>query len=54
MWRSQGKLAINIEQENTYQGSDWGLLVQGFVTAIANPKGWAFMVSLLPLLLINR
>lgn len=48
MWRSRGKLAINIEQENTYQGSDWGLLVQGFVTAIANPKGWAFMVSLLP------
>lgn len=24
------------------------LMVQGFVTAIANPKGWAFMVSLLP------
>ncbi|EGQ8388549.1 TPA: LysE family translocator [Vibrio cholerae] len=48
MWRSRGKLAINIEQKNTYQGSDWGLLVQGFVTAIANPKGWAFMVSLLP------
>ncbi|MCE7610718.1 LysE family transporter, partial [Vibrio fluvialis] len=31
-----------------YQGSDWGLIVQGFVTAIANPKGWAFMISLLP------
>lgn len=24
------------------------LMIQGFVTAIANPKGWAFMVSLLP------
>lgn len=24
------------------------LMVQGFVTAIANPKGWAFMISLLP------
>jgi homoserine/homoserine lactone efflux protein len=24
------------------------LAVQGFVTAIANPKGWAFMISLLP------
>lgn len=22
--------------------------MQGFVTAIANPKGWAFMISLLP------
>lgn len=21
---------------------------QGFITAIANPKGWAFMISLLP------
>ncbi|WJG10320.1 LysE family translocator [Aliiglaciecola sp. LCG003] len=24
------------------------LISQGFVTAIANPKGWAFMISLLP------
>lgn len=24
------------------------LFLQGFVTAIANPKGWAFMVALLP------
>lgn len=24
------------------------LLTQGFVTAIANPKGWAFMIALLP------
>jgi len=24
------------------------LALQGFVTAIANPKGWAFMISLLP------
>lgn len=24
------------------------LMTQGFVTAIANPKGWAFMISLLP------
>lgn len=24
------------------------LVMQGFVTAIANPKGWAFMISLLP------
>ncbi|MGF1721109.1 LysE family translocator [Vibrio kyushuensis] len=48
MWRSKGKLAINLdEQEQTKQG-DWDLVVQGFVTAIANPKGWAFMISLLP------
>ncbi|MFT5669799.1 MAG: homoserine/homoserine lactone efflux protein [Glaciecola sp.] len=24
------------------------LILQGFVTAVANPKGWAFMISLLP------
>jgi threonine/homoserine/homoserine lactone efflux protein len=23
-------------------------MLQGFITAIANPKGWAFMISLLP------
>ena len=26
----------------------WGLVSQGFVTAVSNPKGWAFMISLLP------
>jgi threonine/homoserine/homoserine lactone efflux protein len=24
------------------------LISQGYVTAVANPKGWAFMVSILP------
>ncbi len=48
MWRSRGKLAINIEQQDSAPQSDWDLVVQGFVTAIANPKGWAFMISLLP------
>lgn len=28
--------------------SNAALVSQGFITAIANPKGWAFMVSLLP------
>ncbi|NVD08709.1 LysE family translocator [Vibrio sp. JPW-9-11-11] len=48
MWRSRGKLAINLEQQTDAVHSDWDLVVQGFVTAIANPKGWAFMISLLP------
>ncbi|CED57487.1 LysE family translocator [Aliivibrio wodanis] len=48
MWRSKGKLAMNADQADMPQGKDWDLVVQGFVTAIANPKGWAFMVSLLP------
>lgn len=48
MWRSKGKLAMSSEPTKTPKGKDWDLVVQGFVTAIANPKGWAFMVSLLP------
>lgn len=46
--RSKGKLALSNEQQPTKVGKDWDLIVQGFVTAIANPKGWAFMISLLP------
>lgn len=48
MWRSKGKLAITANTQNQATGNDWDLVVQGFVTAIANPKGWAFMISLLP------
>ncbi|WGW01680.1 LysE family translocator [Vibrio sp. YMD68] len=48
MWRSRGKLAINLNDTSPVTHSDWDLVVQGFVTAIANPKGWAFMISLLP------
>ncbi|MEZ9058383.1 LysE family translocator [Vibrio pelagius] len=48
MWRSKGKLAITADTQNQATGNDWDLVVQGFVTAIANPKGWAFMISLLP------
>ncbi|WMN89154.1 LysE family translocator [Vibrio parahaemolyticus] len=48
MWRSRGKLAINIETESALPQGNWNLVIQGFVTAIANPKGWAFMISLLP------
>ncbi|WP_029842167.1 LysE family translocator [Vibrio parahaemolyticus] len=48
MWRSRGKLAINLENSTSQPKGNWNLVLQGFVTAIANPKGWAFMVSLLP------
>lgn len=48
MWRSKGKLAISTDNQTENVGKDWDLVVQGFVTAIANPKGWAFMISLLP------
>ncbi|WP_445777703.1 LysE family translocator [Shewanella sp.] len=46
MWRAKGKMAvIDSTQVNTRRVS---LISQGFITAIANPKGWAFMISLLP------
>jgi threonine/homoserine/homoserine lactone efflux protein len=48
MWRSKGKMAIPDSNSAPQQVSRSQLVGQGFVTAIANPKGWAFMISLLP------
>lgn len=48
MYRSKGKLALNNTQNIQQSVNNTSLLMQGFVTAIANPKGWAFMISLLP------
>jgi len=46
MWRAKGKMAKLDSQTNSI--SNGALISQGFITAIANPKGWAFMISLLP------
>jgi len=48
MWQSKGKLALSNENGTARQIEPQQLFYQGLVTAIANPKGWAFMVSLLP------
>jgi homoserine/homoserine lactone efflux protein len=48
LWRSKGKMAIPETIENRQQVTRKALLSQGFITAIANPKGWAFMISLFP------
>ncbi|WKD50872.1 LysE family translocator [Microbulbifer spongiae] len=51
MWRSQGQLAILDEAERGVacaRPSAGTLMAQGFVTAVANPKGWAFFMALLP------
>lgn len=48
LWRSQGNMAFKEEAGPVSYVSRWSLVIQGFVTAIANPKGWAFMISLLP------
>lgn len=47
MWLSKGKMSLNINQNN-FNVSKKTLAIQGFLTAIANPKGWAFFISLLP------
>lgn len=38
MWRSRGKLAINVDNLETPKSDNIALIMQGFVTAIANPK----------------
>lgn len=48
MWRSRGKMALNSEEKPSGNIKPAQLFSQGFITAVANPKGWAFMVSLLP------
>lgn len=47
MCRSKGKLALGEGEKKTNAGKRH-LFNQGLITAIANPKGWAFMISLLP------
>jgi len=48
MWMSRGRMALDMDSEITVQPHRFELAVQGFVTAISNPKAWAFMISLLP------
>lgn len=48
MWLSKGKMAIDFESGLTDGSSPAKLALQGFVTAVANPKGWAFFIALLP------
>lgn len=48
MWRSKGKMAIPDSSSTLQQVERPQLVIQGFVTAVANPKAWAFMISLLP------
>jgi threonine/homoserine/homoserine lactone efflux protein len=48
MWRSKGTLAIPEAGAVARAPHRSQLAMQGFVTAIANPKGWAFFIALLP------
>ncbi len=48
MWQSKGKMAITEQSDQTTTHSNAALFNQGLITALANPKGWAFQISLLP------
>ncbi len=48
MWRAKGKMAIDFNGTTEVEVHGRRLALQGLLTAIANPKGWAFTISLLP------
>lgn len=47
MYLSRGKMALNING-CSFNVAKKSLAIQGFVTAVANPKAWAFLIALLP------
>ncbi|KZY64764.1 threonine transporter RhtB, partial [Oleiphilus sp. HI0065] len=48
MWQAKGKMALTDDASLQASFTRRQLIVQGFITAVANPKGWAFFVALLP------
>lgn len=51
MWRARGRMVMVAPEDrdgSTAMPSRQSLAAQGFVTAVANPKGWAFFIALLP------
>ncbi len=48
LWQSKGAMAISQDIQTPLLVSRRQLAIQGFVTAVANPKGWAFFIALLP------
>jgi homoserine/homoserine lactone efflux protein len=55
LWRSRGALSLDAAAlEGRRDVSPRALALQGFVTAIANPKGWAFFMALLPPFLLTE
>ena len=48
LWYSKGKMALTTDFGISPKISRKQLVSQGFITAIANPKGWAFFIALLP------
>ena len=46
--RQRGRMALPKHLEGAQNVNRFSLASQGFITAVSNPKGWAFFVSLLP------
>lgn len=48
LWMSRGRMSISLDCDAALQPRRGALALQGFITAVGNPKAWAFMISLLP------
>ena len=48
MWLSKGRMAVQTDCGQSSKLTPEKLATQGFIAAIANPKGWAFIIALLP------
>ena len=48
MFNSRGSLALNFDGTHSFEIDFIKLFSQGFITAVANPKGWAFFVAMTP------
>ncbi|MFT6735412.1 MAG: homoserine/homoserine lactone efflux protein [Polaribacter sp.] len=48
LWLTKHTFSIHSSDSNQPHLTKQKLAIQGFVSAIANPKGWAFIISLLP------
>lgn len=48
MWLAKGKMALPRQGEVRQLMARRTLFSQGFITAVSNPKGWAFHMALLP------
>ena len=48
MINSRGSLALNFDGTHSFEINFIKLSAQGFITAVANPKGWAFFIAIVP------
>ena len=48
MINSRGSLALNFDGTHVFEINFIKLSTQGFITAVANPKGWAFFIAMVP------